>query len=134
MEAFDDTLGGTQAGFRDDAADSDDEDEYAQREGEGGAGPEEEPKGHVGRLAYGAAGVELQIWLGWVARMESIPHIHCMTIKVIPADKVSETSAPIERGYEAWKRAKIERGLAQAQDRSAMIPLEQVLRDFGLES
>ncbi|HXH17048.1 MAG TPA: hypothetical protein VNJ10_13050 [Sphingomonas sp.] len=37
----------------------------------------------------------------------------------------------VDRGYDAWKRAKIERGLAQAQDRSAMIPVEQVLRDLS---
>lgn len=37
-----------------------------------------------------------------------------------------------EPGYAAWKRAKIERGLAQARDRSAMIPVEQVWLDLTL--
>ncbi len=37
----------------------------------------------------------------------------------------------VERSYDAWKRAKIERGLVQARDRSAMIPIEQVLRDLS---
>ncbi len=35
-------------------------------------------------------------------------------------------------GYAEWKHAKIERGLEQAQDRSAMIPVEQVWRDLKL--
>lgn len=34
------------------------------------------------------------------------------------------------RGYAAWKRAKIERGLAQSRDRTAMIPAEIVLRQL----
>ena len=38
---------------------------------------------------------------------------------------------PVERGHDSWKRAKIERGLAQAQDLSAMISVEQVLRDLS---
>jgi hypothetical protein len=52
---------------------------------------------------------------------------------VDPRDKTEEVDAPVERGYDAWKRAKVQRGLAQAQDRSAMIPVEQVLRDLKLE-
>ena len=39
---------------------------------------------------------------------------------------------PVDRGYDGWKRVKVERGLAQARDRSAMIPAEQVLRDLTL--
>lgn len=50
-----------------------------------------------------------------------------------PHDKIEDFDATPERGYDAWKRAKVERGLAQAQDRSAMIPVEQVLRDLKLE-
>jgi hypothetical protein len=41
-----------------------------------------------------------------------------------PDDALCETA--VEPGYAAWKRAKIERGLEQARDRSAMIPVEQV--------
>ena len=52
---------------------------------------------------------------------------------VDPRDKTEEADAPVERGYDAWKRAKVVRGLAQAQDRSAMIPVEQALRDLKLE-
>lgn len=37
-------------------------------------------------------------------------------------------------GYAAWKRAKIERGLAQSRDRATMIAAEQVLRDLKLGS
>lgn len=52
---------------------------------------------------------------------------------VDPLLKTDEIDGPIERGYDAWKRAKIERGLAQAQDRNAMIPVEQILADLKLE-
>lgn len=47
-------------------------------------------------------------------------------------DKLTEQegSAP---GYAAWKRAKIERGLAQSRDREAMISVEQLWRDLKLE-
>ncbi|MCH4152551.1 MAG: hypothetical protein LKF30_11505 [Sphingobium sp.] len=48
-------------------------------------------------------------------------------------EKLSEAGGTPERGYDAWKRAKIEKGLEQAQDRDAMIPVAQILRDFGLE-
>lgn len=48
-------------------------------------------------------------------------------------DKLAEDGGAPDRGHVAWKRAKVERGLAQAQDRQGMIPLEQILRDFGLE-
>ncbi|MDT8760304.1 hypothetical protein MZO42_16505 [Sphingomonas psychrotolerans] len=50
-----------------------------------------------------------------------------------PRDKIEDADAPAEPGHAAWKRAKVERGLAEAQDRSAMIPVEQVLRDLKLE-
>lgn len=40
---------------------------------------------------------------------------------------------PVEPGYAAWKRDKIERGLAESRDRSVMIPVEQVWRDLDLE-
>ncbi|MEG3163256.1 hypothetical protein U1701_01480 [Sphingomonas sp. PB2P19] len=46
-------------------------------------------------------------------------------------EKLGDAGGPPERGYDAWKRAKIERGLAQSRDRSAMIPVEQVLRDLS---
>ena len=32
-----------------------------------------------------------------------------------------------------WKRAKVGRGLEQAQNRSSLIPMEQILREFGIE-
>lgn len=47
--------------------------------------------------------------------------------------KITERASPAERGYDVWKQAKIERGLAQADDRNSLIPLEKILRDFGLE-
>jgi hypothetical protein len=42
-------------------------------------------------------------------------------------DPREKTDAPVERSYAAWKRAKVERGLAQAKDRTAMIPVEQIV-------
>lgn len=48
-------------------------------------------------------------------------------------EKLDEAGGAPERGYDAWKRAKIEKGLEQAKDRDAMIPAAQILRDFGLE-
>ncbi|CAN5397212.1 hypothetical protein BH10PSE12_BH10PSE12_13860 [soil metagenome] len=56
-----------------------------------------------------------------------------MRAKLAAQDKVAETEGTSDRGYTAWKRAKIERGLTRAQDRDAMIPAEQVLRDIGFE-
>ena len=60
---------------------------------------------------------------------------YCSWMKPIadPRLKTDETDGPVERGYDAWKRAKIERGLAQAQDRAVMIPVEQILADLKLE-
>lgn len=56
-----------------------------------------------------------------------------MKPSALPKEKLSAEEAPAERGHAAWMRAKIERGLKQAEDRAAMIPLEQVWRDLGLE-
>ena len=50
-----------------------------------------------------------------------------------PAEKVTTTGEAPERGHAAWLRAKVERGLAQARDRDAMIPAAQLLRELGLE-
>ena len=50
-----------------------------------------------------------------------------------PAEKVATTGGAPERGHAAWLRAKVERGLAQARDRDAMIPAAQLLRELGLE-
>ena len=57
-----------------------------------------------------------------------------MLMKHTPSitDKIVESDLPVERGYAAWKRAKVESGLAQAADRAAMIPVEQVLDDLKL--
>ena len=53
--------------------------------------------------------------------------------ETIPTDMISADNGPPERGYRKWKQAKIERALAQAEDRSSLIPAEQVWRDLGLE-
>ena len=42
----------------------------------------------------------------------------------------NESVQPAQRDYDAWKRAKIERGVAQARNRSMLIPIEQVLREL----
>ena len=57
-----------------------------------------------------------------------------MKTSSIPAERIMINEAPTERGYAAWKQAKIELGKAQARDRATMIPAEQVWRDLGLES
>lgn len=49
------------------------------------------------------------------------------------ADKLEEAGSPADPGYDAWKRSKVERAKAEATDRQAMIPAEQVWRDLGLE-
>lgn len=49
-------------------------------------------------------------------------------------DKLDVEGGVAEAGYIDWKRAKVEKGLAQSRDRSAMIPVEQVWRDLKLES
>lgn len=59
--------------------------------------------------------------------------MYSMKPVIDPRDKIEGADILIERGYDAWKRAKVERGLAQAQDRSVMIPVQQVLRDLKLE-
>lgn len=56
-----------------------------------------------------------------------------MKTKLAAADKVTNAPGETECGYAAWKQAKVARGMAQAKNREAMIPMEQVLRDFGLE-
>lgn len=48
-------------------------------------------------------------------------------------EKLNEVGSAPERGYDAWKRAKVEKGLEQSKDRDAMIPVSRILRDFGLE-
>lgn len=50
-----------------------------------------------------------------------------------PAGKVATTGEAPEHGHAVWLRAKVERGLAQARDRDAMIPAAQLLRELGLE-
>jgi hypothetical protein len=52
---------------------------------------------------------------------------------VTPAEKAAEQEGVPELGYATWERAKIERGLAQSRDRTAMISVEQVWRDLKLE-
>jgi hypothetical protein len=56
-----------------------------------------------------------------------------MAITTPAKDKLADTGGSVERGHAAWKRAKIERGLAEAQDRSRLIPAEQLLRELGIE-
>ena len=47
-------------------------------------------------------------------------------------DKLDAEPVATEAGYDAWKRAKIERGLEPRRDRAAMIPVDQVLRNLSL--
>ena len=56
-----------------------------------------------------------------------------MALVIDQRDKLDAEPAVTEAGYDAWKRAKIERGLEQSRDRSTMIPVDQVLRNLSLE-
>lgn len=48
-------------------------------------------------------------------------------------EKLTGCKGAATHSYAAWKRAKIERGLAESRDRDAMIPVEQIWRDLKLE-
>ena len=48
-------------------------------------------------------------------------------------DKTEDAATRPESGYDAYKHAKVLRGLAEAQDRSKLIPSELVWKDLGLE-
>lgn len=58
----------------------------------------------------------------------------CVMKPTLPADdKTAENAQPVQRGYAAWKKAKIASAIEQAKDRENLIPAAQILRDFGLE-
>ena len=48
-----------------------------------------------------------------------------------PAHKVADTGETPEHDHAAWKQAKVERGLTQAEDRASLIPAEKVWRDLA---
>lgn len=56
-----------------------------------------------------------------------------MTMRGEGRDGIAEIGGAGEPGYAAWKRAKVERGLAQSRDRAAMIPIEQAWRALSIE-
>lgn len=60
-------------------------------------------------------------------------YLSSMASVVDQRDKLDAEPVATEAGYDAWKRAKIERGLEQSRDRAAMIPVDQVLRNLSLE-
>ena len=62
-----------------------------------------------------------------------MPYVSDMASVIDQRDKLDAEPAATEAGYDAWKRTTIERGLEQSRDRSAMIPVEQVLRNLALE-
>jgi hypothetical protein len=59
--------------------------------------------------------------------------IYMRVSESLPSFKVAEQDIPVADGYDAWKRNKILKGLAQTKDRDALIPSEQVWRELGLE-
>lgn len=59
-------------------------------------------------------------------------YLSSMASVVDQRDKLDAEPVATEAGYDAWKRAKIERGLEQSRDRAAMIPVDQVLRNLSL--
>ena len=76
-------------------------------------------------VRLGADGVRL-------TRQPLLRYDRAMATYVDEFEKLEADHGPVDHGYESWKRAKIERGLRQAQDRSSMIPVEQVLRDLTI--
>ena len=60
-------------------------------------------------------------------------YLSAMASVIDQRDKLDAEPVATEAGYDVWKRAKIERGLEQSRNRSAMIPVDQVLRNLSLE-
>jgi hypothetical protein len=57
-----------------------------------------------------------------------------MVSKTLPPEyKIVDTGEMVEAGHEKWKRAKVERGLKQAEDRDSLIAADRVWRELGLE-
>ena len=50
-----------------------------------------------------------------------------------PKHNIADSDEPVAPGHAAWKQAKVERGLEQANDRASLIPADKVWRDLGLE-
>ncbi len=48
----------------------------------------------------------------------------------VPPEKVSDTGDVPVRGHAAWKRAKVQSGLAQSEDRASLIPADKVWREL----
>ena len=48
-------------------------------------------------------------------------------------DKLEADGGVPEAGYPEWKRAKVERGLAESRLRESLIPIEQIWNDLKLE-
>ena len=67
-----------------------------------------------------------------VSQLPKIGYISSMKPTASLADKLDDDIGVTEPGYEAWKRAKVERGIAQAKNRAAMTPAEQVLDTLKL--
>ena len=55
-----------------------------------------------------------------------------MTMRGEGRDGIADDGGVAEPGRAAWKRAKVERGLAQSRDRAAMIPIEQAWRVLSI--
>lgn len=56
-----------------------------------------------------------------------------MKAKIDQREKLEADGGAPDAGHAAWMRIKVERGLAQAEDRDAMIPIEQIWRDLKLD-
>lgn len=74
-------------------------------------------------MARGGVGLSIDVRLGSDKAMEPI---------VDQREKLGDAVGAVERGYAAWKRAKIECGFAKSRDRTLMIPIEQVWQYFSL--
>ena len=55
------------------------------------------------------------------------------TKAALPQYKIADTSEVNQLGHSKWKAEKVKLGLKQAEDRSSLIPSEQVWHKLGLE-
>jgi hypothetical protein len=78
-------------------------------------------------------GANARLGVGWSDGKRILSYAGIMAAHVDEFEKLEADRGRAEHGYDSWKRAKIERGLMQAQDRSAMITVEQVLRALTVD-
>jgi hypothetical protein len=70
----------------------------------------------------------------WLYFLRLKRRLAAMKTKTIPqADKLIDDDTAPERGYAAWKAARVATAQHQAKDRSAMIDADMVWRQLGCD-